>query len=295
MKPQTSATLYGLAAVLLWSTVATAFKLSLRHLPPPLLLLYASATSAVVLLLVLAVQGKARLLLRGSAKDYLRSALLGLLNPFLYYLVLFWAYDLLPAQQAQPLNYTWAITLTLLSIPLLGQRPSARDLAAVGVSYLGVVVIATEGAPLSLRFDSPLGVALALGSTIIWALYWIYNTRDTRDPAVALCLNFLFGLVYIAAAAPALTTVRLPNLAGLAGALYVGVFEMGVTFVLWLKALRLTSSTARVSNLIFISPFLSLVFIHLLLGEEILCSTVVGLVFIVGGIGLQQVRAKRQA
>ncbi len=293
MKPQTSAYAHGLAAVLLWSTVATAFKLALRHLTPPLLLLYATATSTAVLLGMLAARGQARLLLRGSPGDYLRSALLGLLNPFLYYLVLFWAYDLLPAQQAQPLNYTWAITLTLLSIPLLGQRPSARDLAAVVVSYLGVVIIATEGAPLSLRFQSPLGVALALGSTIIWALYWIYNTRDRRDPVAALCLSFIFGLVYIVIAAPWLGGLRLPDLAGLAGAVYIGVFEMGVTFVLWLKAMRLTRSTARVSNLIFISPFLSLVLIHLLLGETIRGSTVVGLIFIIGGIALQQLGAPR--
>ena len=280
--------------MLLWSTVATAFKLTLRHLTPPLLLLYATATSSAVLLGMLVVRGQTRLLLRGSLGDYLRSALLGLLNPFLYYLVLFWAYDLLPAQQAQPLNYTWAITLTLLSIPLLGQRPSANDLWAVGVSYLGVVIIATQGAPLSLRFQSPLGVGLALGSTIIWALYWIFNTRDKRDPVAALCLSFLFGLVYIVAASPLLGGLHLPSLAGLAGALYVGVFEMGVTFVLWLKAMRLTRSTARVSNLIFISPFLSLVFIHLLLGESIRVSTVVGLAFIVGGIALQQLRGRKE-
>lgn len=278
----------GLAAVGLWSTVATAFKLTLRYLSPAELLLWSSACSLAVLVGVLLVQGKARQALRVTPADLLRSAGLGLLNPFLYYLVLFEAYDLLPAQQAQPLNYTWAITLTLLSIPLLGQRPTRRDLVAAVVSYCGVVLIATRGELLSLRLDSPLGVALALGSTVIWALYWLYNARDRRDPVVGLTHNFAFGTAYMLLAAPLLTPLRLPPLAGLAGALYVGTFEMGLTFVLWLRALRLARSTARLSTLIFLSPFLSLVLIHFVLGEEIVAATVAGLVLIVAGIGAQQ-------
>jgi EamA domain-containing membrane protein RarD len=56
-KNQKKAYLCGLAAVCLWSTVATAFKLSLRHLGPEPLLFYASLTSVLVLALILAFQG----------------------------------------------------------------------------------------------------------------------------------------------------------------------------------------------------------------------------------------------
>ena len=47
-------------------------------------------------------------LCRLSRRDWQQSLLPGLLNPCLYYLVLFKAYELLPAQQAQALNYSWA-------------------------------------------------------------------------------------------------------------------------------------------------------------------------------------------
>ncbi|MEW6488392.1 MAG: DMT family transporter [Thermodesulfobacteriota bacterium] len=176
MTRQARATAYALATVLLWSTVASAFKLSLRHLDPPQLLLYASAASALALAGILAVQGRLGVLLTYTRAQYLRSLLLGLLNPFLYYLVLFQAYDRLPAQEAQALNYTWAITLALLSVPLLGQRMRRADVAGGLVSYAGVVVIATRGDLLGLRFSDPFGVALALGSTVLWSLYWIANT-----------------------------------------------------------------------------------------------------------------------
>jgi drug/metabolite transporter (DMT)-like permease len=280
---QRSAYAYGLATVLLWSTVASAFKLTLRHADPVQLLCISTLVSTLTLLAVLTLQGKLSHLRRINAQDLRRSALLGLLNPFLYYLILFKAYDLLPAQEAQPLNYTWAITLALLSIPLLGQRITTRDFAAMGVSYLGVLTICTRGDVLGMSFADPLGAGLALASTVIWALYWIFNTRDRMDPVLRLLLNFAFGSLYILPAAWLLTDPLALNLPGLLGAAYVGVFEMGITFIFWLKALKLSRTTAQVGNLIYFSPFLSLIFIRVFVGETILPSTLIGLVLIILG------------
>ena len=70
----------------------------------------------------------------------------------------------------------------------------------------------------------------------------------------------------------------------------MGTFEMGLCFVLWLMAMKLTDNTARISNLIFLSPFLSLIFIHFLLGEDILPSTFIGLILIVTGLSFQRIR-----
>ncbi|MGE4298183.1 MAG: DMT family transporter [Desulfovibrionaceae bacterium] len=288
MRQQSKAYACALGAVLMWSTVASAFKLALRHLDPVQLVFWSSVASVVVLAGVLLAQGRLRLAFGYGRREYAQSLVFGLCNPLLYYLVLFKAYDLLPAQEAQPINYTWAVTLALLSIPLLGQRIGRWDLAATAVSYLGVVVIATHGDPLAMRFSSPLGVALALGSTVIWALYWIYNTRDRRDPVVGLFLNFLFSLPFAWAACAVWSVVWPVPWAGVAGAAYVGAFEMGFAFVLWLAALKLSENTAKVGNLIFLSPFLSLFFIHLFVGETIAASTFAGLGCIMAGLGIQK-------
>ena len=82
--------------------------------------------------------------------------------------------------------------------------------------------------------------------------------------------------------------MQVPDLSGLLGAAYIGCFEMGISFLLWLQALKYTASTARISSLIFISPFFSLILIYFLVGEEILASTFYGLVLIVAGLVLQQ-------
>lgn len=288
MTREQQATLYGLSAVLLWSTIATAFKLSLRLLSPIELLLFAGSFSTLLLAIILRVQGKLRQAFCCSRREYLLSFGLGLLNPFLYYLILLEAYDLLPAQQAQPLNYTWAITLSLLSVPMLKQKVRWQQWLALFISYCGVLVISTEGKPFSLEFTDPLGVLLALVSTIIWALYWIFNTKDKRDPVVGLFVNFLCSFPFVLGYYLLTCDLRWPTMNGLFGAAYVGTFEMGACFVLWLLALKKTENTARISNLIFVSPFLSLVFISLLVGEKILPATFVGLLLIVAGLLCQR-------
>jgi len=286
MNKQSTAYFSALSAVLLWSTVASAFKISLRYLAPIQLLFYASLSSCIVLFIIILSQGRSHEILGLKKKDWIISLTYGFLNPFLYYLILFHAYDLLPAQQAQALNYTWAITLSLLSVPLLGQKIRRVDIFAILISYTGVLLISTQGNILSLKFESPTGVGLALLSTLVWALYWIFNTKDPRDPVIGLLLNFICSLPMIAVYMffTGGWKIQLP---GLIGAVYVGIFEMGVTYVLWLKALKTTTNTARIANLIFISPFLSLVMIHFFVGEEILKSTLIGLVFIIGGLLVQ--------
>ncbi|WP_343232483.1 DMT family transporter [Motiliproteus sediminis] len=285
---QTRAYVFGLAAVLCWSTVATAFKLSLAHLSPAQLLLGAALVSWAVLGGYLLLNGRWRQIAHSSRREWGGSFLLGALNPALYYLVLFQAYDLLPAQEAQAINYTWALTMSLLAVPLLGHRLRLGEGLAALVCYGGVLVIATRGQPWALEFGSLSGVLLALLSTLLWALYWIFNTRDSRDPVVALFLNFSCGVPMIALYCLATGELHTINWAGLPGAAYVGVFEMGLTFVLWLHAMKYTRSTARISNLIFISPFLSLLFISLFLGEPILPSTLAGLALIMAGLIGQQ-------
>lgn len=285
---QARAMLFAIAAVLLWSTAATAFKLSLRVMSPTELLAWSALVSTVVLAVIVGVRGEWAIALAALKARPLFYVTTGALNPCGFYLTVLSAYELLPAQQAQTLNITWALTLSLLAVPLLKQKLVRRDLIALLVGYFGAVVIATRGNLLALEFDSCLGVALALGSTVLWALYWIANTRATAPAAVSLLLCFMLGtpMVWIILALQG--ELALPPLSGLAGAVYVGLFEMGVTFMLWLTAMRHAENVSRISNLIFLSPFLSLFFINMFLDEAIEPATWVGLVLIIAAVTYQQ-------
>ncbi len=280
MRSERRALLYGLVAVALWSTVATGFKLGLQVLEPLQLLLLGTAVSTIVFAAAALINGGFNLALADIGK----AAVFGVINPFVYYVVLFEAYDRLPAQIAQPLNYTWAITLALLAWPILGQRPEARTMLGIVMSYLGVVILLTRGDFTAVPDLDWIGVGLALASTLLWASYWLLNTKVSIDPIGLMAWSFLFGLPCVALACwlgpgwPALTPTT-----AIYG-LWVGLVEMGITFLLWQQALRLTNDAGRLGQLIFLSPFVSLWLIGSVVGETIHLTSVIGLIVIVAGL-----------
>lgn len=288
MQPHKKSILFALLSVAFWSTMSSAFKITLRYIAPDLLLLWASFFSILVLAVIIALRGQFGQLFRQSRKQFWWSAFSGLINPFAYYLVLFKAYDLLQAQEAGTLNYSWPVVLTILSVPLLGQKIGLRAFLAIQISFFGLWVISTKGQIWPVRFTNPAGVALALGSAVLWAVYWIINLKDSRDALIKIFMNTFFGGAYITAYLFFFSEIRFPAWQALAGALYIGLFEMGITFVFWLLALKYAPHTAKVNSLIFLSPFMALFFIRLFVGEAILPSTIIGLLLIVSGIILQQ-------
>ncbi len=294
MNKQKQSYIYALIAIVLWSTAATAFKIALKYLDFIQVLCYSSFTSIIVLFFIAVIQKKLPLLKSISKEDLLKSSANGFLNPFLYYMILLKAYSLLDAQIAQPLNYTWPIMLVLLSVPLLKQKLKLKSITAIFISFIGVLVISSQGKNiLEFEIDKPLGVVLASSSSIVWALFWIFNVRDKRDEIIKLLLNFIFAFIYILLATLLFSEIKLPQFNGLLAVIYIGFFEMGITFALWLKALQLTKSNDKISNLVFISPFLALIFIHLILGENIFTSTIAGLILIIFGIFVQQFDLKK--
>ncbi len=290
MTNQGRAYLYAGIAIFFWSTVASAFKIALRHLDFYQLLFIASWTSFFILLVTAVFQGKARDILNTPPGGYLRSAFYGFLNPFLYYIILFKAYTLLPAQVAQPLNMIWPIVLVFLSVPFLKQKIAIKSFIALFISFIGVYLIASVGKPFDLKINEPLGVVLAAGSSIIWSFFWIFNMRDKRGELEKLVINFFFASLYITLITVFMSGIPISVNKGTWLAVYSGAFEMGFTFFFWLKALQLSTTTDKVSNLVFLAPFFSLIVIHIFVGESIYLTTILGLVFIVIGIIIEKIR-----
>ena len=81
---------------------------------------------------------------------------------------------------------------------------------------------------------------------------------------------------------------------GAAASVYIGIFEMGITFFFWLKALQMASTTDKVSNLVYLAPFLSLIFVHFILHEPVYYTTPVGLLLIISGIFIQNRKSKQR-
>ena len=283
-------------AVLSWSTVATAFKVALSYLTHFEMLLVASFTSLAIFAVVLTVQRRWGAVKALPRRTWGYFALLGLLNPVAYYLVLFKSYDLLPAQVAQPVNYFWPIFLLVLLALFAKQRIPAKKYVGMFISLGGLVLISAGGGQMGNLEISPFGLFLGLMSAVLGATYWMVNNKNSHkaDATIACFMSFLFGSIYLAIGA-LFVGVNLHTLPGILSGMYVGAFEMGIPFICFGLAIRTTSNPALVNQLCYLSPFLSLFFVSTILGEQIVPTTYIGLFLIVAGIVFNEYFAKSKA
>lgn len=284
MQDNSKALIYASIAVLSWSTVATMFKTALKYFTHFEMLLVASFTALLIFCIALTVQKKWKLLKNIPLRQWGWFALVGLLNPLIYYLVLFKSYDLLPAQIAQPINYFWPIILLIL-LAIIARKPIPK------IKYIGMIISLSGVTFISLGAGGvngeqlPVwGLLLALLSAFLWATYWIVNNQNKKvDAIIALFLSFLFGFFYLLVGA-LFVGVNLESVPGVLSSIYVGAFEMGIPFIFFGLAIRKTSNPALVNQMCYLSPFISLFLIHLVLGEHIYPTTYIGLFLIIFGI-----------
>lgn len=293
MTDNTKAIVLGGVAVLSWATVATAFKIALMHLTVFNMLLVATVTAMLVYACMMTIERKWGSL-KSMPKDVVvKTALLGIVNPVAYYLVLFRAYDLLPAQMAQPLNYAWPIFLLVLLAVFNHEKIPGRKYIGMLISVSGVVCISLGGGGVEGKV-SVLGIFLALFSAVFWAAYWMLNNRlnGKVDATVALFLEFFAGSVVLGVIG-CFIGVEVDSMEGLLSGIYIGLFEMGIPFLTFGMALRITKNPALINQMCYLSPFLSLFLIAIVLGEKIAPATYVGLALIVVGLVYNQYFVKK--
>ena len=294
MKENNKALLFTAIAVASWSTVASAFKIGLRHYNYFELILVSAVTATLIFAAVITFQKKWHSLRRLTLKELGGYAFTGLLNPAVYYLILFKSYDLLPAQIAQPINYFWPILLAIL-LAVIEKKPiSAFKYIGMIISFGGVVLISAGTESIAgVQLSKP-GILLAFLSAFLWASFWIVNRRNKNvDTVLGLFLSFISGSLYLSLAT-LFIPVNLGSLQGFLSGIYVGMFEMAVPFIFFGLALQKTTNPALTNQLCYLSPFISLFIIRAVLGETIYFTTYIGLFLIVFGILLNEYLSQRR-
>ena len=284
MKSSSRPVLLASVAVFSWSTVATAFKIALQSMTTFEMLFVACATALIIYTIWILVTGSWHELRLLTPNLWMRFAVLGMVAPVTYYLMLFKAYELLPAQIAQPINYIWPILLAIL-IAIVERKPIPRSkYFGMMVSLGGVVFISLGGSGISGSI-SAMGLILAIVSACLWGLYWLINDtlKNKVSEVTALFLTFLFGMAYLFVGNFFSPVSHLEPRSVLAG-MYIGTFEMGIPFICFGMAIRETKNPALINQMCYLAPFLSLFIISIVLEEPVMASTYVGLSLIIGGI-----------
>ena len=283
---------YAGISILLWSSLATVSKLLLGTMNSYKVLCISAFFAAVTLLIVNLFTKRLSVLKAYKLKDYVTIILIGLPGTFFYYVFLYLGTDRMLASQAFIINYLWPIMSVVFACILLKEKMTIRKIIAIAMSFLGVITVA-GGELASFNLQTLFGMLFCIGAAVSYGLFTALNQKWHYDKFVSLMLSFVaaFGLSLIINLAMG-TDMGIGAFEAL-GLGWNGLTVMAIATVTWALALD-SGKTAKVSNLAYITPFLSLVWTAIFLKEPINPWSVLGLAIIVLGIFVQLKEGKKQ-
>ena len=147
--------------------------------------------------------------------------------------------------------------------------------------------------PFRSQLDQPARRYACAWGAAVFALFSVLGKKYRYDQVVSVFIYFVTALVFIAPTLFLFSSLKMPSFHVWLWLLLNGFVVNGISYIFWLKALEY-GDTSVISNALYFTPFLSLVSITLFLGEQILLSSIVGLIIIVVGIPLQSVNLRQK-
>ncbi len=284
--------LSALTAIFFWGSTAAVGSLMLESLSTLALVFYGSLTATLFLLVLNLTTGKTALLKSLHIRDYITMFIAGTLGIFLYNELLFFGMTRLLAQQAFIINYLWPMFIVIFSCILLNERLTAVKSGSMILSFIGVTIVATGGKFTALGSVDLIGVLACCLAAMCYGLFSVLTIKIRCDKFVAMMIYYFFSSV--TAAAVLIFTGGIPQVSAFQvyGILWTGILIYGTAFSLWSVAIA-CGKPAKISNLAYLTPFVSLVWIYFLTGEPITPASIIGLLIIISGV-LLQIFSKKQ-
>ncbi len=275
--------------ILLWASIPVVSKKILVEINNFQMLFYSTVLSFLVVGVILLLQKKTQIMKNYRLMDYLVMGFLGFLGTYLYFVLLYGAFTLTAASEGFILAYTWPILVLALAFIILKEKVTLKKVISIFISFFGIVIIVTHGKITSVAFTNIIGDILALSGAFVFALFSVLGKKYNFDKTVSAFIYFCSALIFITLTVSFFSPVNIPSIKILPWLLYNGIFVNGITYIFWFKALE-HGDTEIISNILYLTPFLSLIYISIFLDEKILLSSLLGLIVIVSGIIIQSVK-----
>ncbi len=284
--------IFALVSIFIWSTIATVSKLLLGQLSNFQVLFISCIFAFLFLLIVCIITGDIKKLKDYKFKDFIITSLVGLPGTFLYQLFYYSGTARMSTSQAFIVNYLWPIMGVVFAVIILGERLTFRKIIAIFLSFLGVLMVTSRDLA---HFDKSIitGVIFCILGAVSYGAFTALTQLIGYDKKISsmiyyfntFCLTGLWLLITKDS-----FSLDLMSTAGLA---YNGIFCLAVGTTCWALALE-KGKTAKIANLAYITPFLSLIWTAVFLKDKITPEMIVGLMVIVLGILIQLKKDKSE-
>lgn len=278
--------LYAILTVFIWGTMATVGKILVSNIPSLEALCIGSAFAFLFLLIVNIKNGIIKELGKYRVKDYAIMAGLGFIGLFLYSGLYYYGLTQLSSQEACIVNYLWPMMLVLFSTIILKEKLTVVKAVAMISSFIGVVILSV-GSGSSGNGNMMLGIGSCVVAAACYGLFSVLNKKANYDQNIAMMVMWL--VVAVCSAVFGLAIEDWKPVVGMQwlGMLWMGVVVNAIAYLIWALALNADKNSARIANLAYLTPFLSLIISAVVLKEQIQGRALIAFVFIIGGILLQ--------
>ena len=279
------------ALALIWGASFLFIKLGVHDMSPTVLVLIRSASGGFALAVIMRVMR--RPLLGAQWKSRLVPfVVMAFTNALVPWVAIAWGEQHITSGLASILNATttlWAAILIYWVIPQ--ERPSMVNYVGVLIGLIGVVIlvfpdISAHG--LSGNFLGALAVVLAAVSYAVSALYQRTRLRGMSIYEQSFGQLAVTSLLAIPLAAPALPHIHLAWLS-LGAVVALGVGGSGIAYLLYYYTMN-TLGAVRATGVTFVVPITAVFWGVVLLHESLSLTIVVGMVVILAGIVLTNLR-----
>lgn len=279
--------LYAAISIFCWSTVAATCKMLLDELDSFQLLWMNSLIAAVFLAILNLCTKNDKKIKSYKPKDYLLMASIGLPGTLLYYIFYYAGTDLMPASEAFIVNYLWPIMSVLFACIILKEKLTFKKVMAILISFLGVAIV-IGGSIKGFDKSALLGALFCALGAVFYGIFTALNQKAEYNTLTTLSVSY-FATFLITTAVNAFNgNLFTPRIDQAAGFLWNGIFTVAISNFFWILALgNGKGKTAKISNLAYVTPFLSSVWTSIFLDEKITVASILGLAVIVSGIFIQ--------
>ena len=225
-----------------------------------------------------------------SRTDWKTMLLLGATGLFPYTTLYYLAFALAPTEAGNSniINYLWPVWIVVLAVPILKEKLDWKKVLGITLSFAGVYVIISGGRWVHLQLDHLPAYLSAAAGAFFWGLFSVQNKHHRFDALSAMWIYNLGALPFFTVVALAASPMIWPTLRSWLLLLVLGGIVNGFSYLFWIMALRI-GQTARIANLVYINPFLALVYLSVFQKRPIAPVQLLALILVVSGPIIQSV------
>ena len=280
-----------IALALIWGASFLFIKVAVRDMSPEVLLLLRSVSGFLALAIILRVIGRP-LFAQGWRTRLFSFGFMAVTNAVIPWIAIAWGEEHISSGLASILNSTttlWTAVLIYWIVP--NERPSALNYAGVVIGFAGVVILVYPDLAAHGISGSVLGALAVVVASLSYSVNALYQRRRMRNVSVfEVSLGQLAASVIFAVpiAAPTLPQIHL-HWTSIAAVLALGAGGTGIAYLLYYYVMN-SLGAVRAAGVTLLVPVTAVFWGAVLLGEVVSPAILIGMVVILGGIVLTNLR-----